>query len=92
MIPEQRAPTHPGEILVEEFLGPLGMTQTALAEKMNVSLQRVNTIVAGRRAVTAETAILLARTFDTSPEFWMNLQATYDLWQARQKLGKREKT
>lgn len=82
----KRRPTTPGEVLKEEFLIPLGMTQVELAAKIGVPLQRVNTIIAGRRAVTAETAILLANVFKTSPEFWMNLQTAVDLWEARQKL------
>jgi len=62
---------------------PLGMTQVALAEKMGVPLQRVNTLVNGKRGVTAETAILLADVLGTTPEFWMNLQVSLDLWTAR---------
>jgi len=81
----KRKPTSPGEILREEFLVPLGMTQVELAARIGVPLQRVNTIVAGRRAVTAETALLFAKVFKT-PEFWMNLQTALDLWEARQKL------
>lgn len=84
MIPTRRAPTHPGEILLEEFLKPLEMTQTQLATKMGMHVQQLNPIINGHRSVTARTALLLARTFDTTPEFWMNLQTTYDLWQARQ--------
>ena len=84
----KRRPTTPGEVLKEEFLVPLNITQGHLAERMGVPLQRVNTIVKGRRAVTAETALLLSRVFRTTPEFWMNLQAAVDLWDARQKLKK----
>ena len=79
MIPKHRKPTHPGEILLEDFLKPLGMSQLALAAKMGVSIQRVNTLVNGKRDVSAETAVLLARTLKTTPEFWMNLQTNYDL-------------
>jgi len=82
MIPRNRPPTPPGEILLEDFLKPLGLTQTALAAKMNVPLQRVNTLINGKRAVTAETAILLSETLGTSPEFWLNLQMTSDLYAA----------
>ena len=82
----KRRPTTPGEILREEFLVPLGLTQVELAARLRVPLQRVNTIIAGRRAVTAETALLLAREFKTTPEFWMNLQNAVDLWDARQKM------
>jgi addiction module HigA family antidote len=88
MLPKHRAPTHPGEILLEEFLKPTGMTQTTLAEKMGVLIQRVNTLINGKRDVTAETAILLARTFKTTPQFWMNLQTAWDLWHAQQKMGR----
>jgi addiction module HigA family antidote len=82
----KRRPTTPGEILKEEFLVPRGMTQVELAARLAVPLQRINSIIAGRRAVTAETALLLARFFKTTPEFWMNLQTAVDLWEARQRL------
>lgn len=88
MLPKHRPPTRPGEILLEEFLKPAGMTQTGLAEKMGVPIQRVNTLINGKRGVTAETALLLAKIFKTTPQFWMNLQAAYDLWQAQQKMKK----
>ncbi|MXY46000.1 MAG: HigA family addiction module antidote protein [Chloroflexi bacterium] len=87
LIPENRIPTHPGEMLLEEFLNPMGLTQVALAKHMGVSVQRVNEIVRGKRGVTAETAWLLSDTFGTTPEFWMNLQSGYDLAHNRQ--GKR---
>ena len=87
MIPNNRIPTHPGEILLEEFLVPMEMSQTQLAEAMGVPIQRVNTLVSGKRGVTPETAILLSRVFKTSPEFWMNLQACYDLAIAEQKMA-----
>jgi addiction module HigA family antidote len=83
MIPKQREPTHPGEILLHEFLEPSGMTQLELAEKMGVPVQRVNTLINGKRDMTAETAILLSRVLKTSPEFWMNLQVSCDLYEAR---------
>jgi addiction module HigA family antidote len=89
MLPNNRPPTPPGEVLDEEFLKPLRMTQGQLAERMGVPLQRVNQIVNGRRAISAETAILLARVFETSPQFWMNLQVAWDLWHANQGLMKR---
>ena len=88
MMPKHRPPTLPGEVLLEEFLKPLGMTQVALAEKMGVPIQRVNTLVNGERGVTAETAILLSDVLDTTPEFWMNLQVAYDLWHARRTVRK----
>jgi addiction module HigA family antidote len=86
MIPTHREPSHPGEILVEEFLKPRGMSQIALAGKMGVSLQRVNTLINGKRDMTAETAILLARVLKTTPQFWLNLQMTCDLYDAHRRL------
>lgn len=83
MIPSHRLPTHPGEVLEEEFLKALGITQVALAEHIGVSVQRVNELVRGKRGMTPDTAWLLAQAFGTSPEFWLNLQAAYDLSQAR---------
>lgn len=83
MIPKNRRPTHPGEILLEEFLKPMGMSQVELAKKMGVPIQRVNTLINGKRDMTAETAILLSRVLKTSSEFWMNLQVAYDLFEAR---------
>lgn len=79
MIPEIRIPTHPGEILVEEFLTPLGVTQVALSKHVGVPVQRINEIVRRKRGITPETAWLLSHAFGTSPEFWINLQSTYDL-------------
>ena len=87
MIPKNRPPVHPGEILQLDFLEPLGMTQTLLAEKMKVPIQRVNTLIAGKRNMTAETAVLLAKVFEPSAEFWMNLQAAHDIWHAQRKVG-----
>lgn len=92
MLPKSRPPSTPGEILAEEFLAPLGMTQLTLAERMGVPVQRVNTLVNGRRAVTAETAILLARALGTSPELWMNLQIRHDLWVAQTRMRERTAT
>lgn len=88
MIPKNRIPTHPGEILLEEFLLPSNMTQIELARRMGVPIQRVNTVVRGKRDITPETAILLSRVFKTKAEFWMNLQVTRDLAIAEQKLSK----
>lgn len=85
MLPENRIPTHPGQILLEEFLNPLGLSQVALAGHIGVSVQRVNEIVRGKRGVTPETAWLFAEAFGTSPEFWLNLQANYDLVRYRPK-------
>jgi addiction module HigA family antidote len=74
---------HPGEILLEEFLEPLGLSQNRLARAMGVPPRRINEIVHGKRAVTADTAVRLARALGTSEEFWMGLQADYDLEEAR---------
>jgi antitoxin HigA-1 len=83
MIPTKRQPTHPGEILLEEFLKPKNMTQVELAQKIGVPVQRVNTLINGKRACTAETALLLSKELGTSPEFWMNLQNAFDLYNAK---------
>ena len=82
MIPAHRTPTHPGEILLREFLEPMKLTQMELAHRMGVSVQRVNTLVNGKRDMTAETAILLSRVLKRTPEFWMNLQDARDLYDA----------
>ena len=86
MIPKYRKPTLPGEILLKEFLVPMGLSQVELAKKMNVSVQRVNTIINGRRDMTAETAVLLSRVLKTSVEFWMNLQVACDIYKAEKLL------
>lgn len=91
-IPTHRRPTHPGEILREEFLKPLGLTQEALADELDVSFQRINGLINGKRALTAETAILLAGRFKTSAEFWMTFQARYDLYAARERLSRQSPT
>jgi antitoxin HigA-1 len=85
MFPENRTPTHPGEILLEEYLKPLGLSQVAFAEHIGVPVQRINEIVRGKRGITPETAWLLAEAFGTSPEFWLNLQTNYDLVRFRPK-------
>lgn len=79
MLPENRIPSHPGEILRDQFLEPLGLTQVALAEHLGVPVQRINEIVRGKRGVSPETAWLLAQAFDTTPEFWSGLQTNHDL-------------
>lgn len=83
----KRRPTLPGEMLLEEFLRPAGITQVELAARMGVPIQRVNGVISGRRAVTAETAILLGRALGTTPALWLNLQMAVDLWDAEHKLG-----
>ena len=79
MIPKNRLPTHPGQILLLEFMAPLEITQVAFAQHLGISVQRLNELINGKRGVTPETAWLLASALRTSPQFWMNLQATYDL-------------
>ena len=79
MLPENRIPAHPGEILQREFLNPLELTQVAFAKHVGVPTQRVNEIVRGKRGVTPETAWLFAQALDTTPEFWLNLQSVHDL-------------
>ena len=79
MIPENRIPTHPGEILLEEFLNPLGITQVRFAEHIGVPMQRVNEIVRGKRGITPESAWLFAG----APEFWLKLQSNFDLARSR---------
>jgi addiction module HigA family antidote len=81
-LPEHRPPTHPGVMLLEEFLRPLGLTQTELAERIRVSYPRVNEIVNGKRGITPDTALRLAKLFGTTPEFWLNGQRNWDLWHA----------
>jgi len=86
VLPTNRRPTHPGEILLEEFLKPLGIEQAKLARKLGIPIQRVNTIVTGKRGITAETALLFAEFFKTTPQLWMNLQNACDLWDAQRRL------
>jgi antitoxin HigA-1 len=81
-IPTHGLPTHPGEMLLAEFLKPLGMTQVELAERIGVSLQRVNEIVKGKRGVTPDTALRLERLFGMEAQFWLNLQLAWDLYHA----------
>jgi addiction module HigA family antidote len=80
----RRPPTHPGEVLLEEFLVPLGLSQAEAARRMGVSTNRLNELVRGKRGVTAETALRLAQLLGTSPEFWLHLQMMFDLWHALQ--------
>ncbi len=86
MSEEKMPPVHPGEILLEEFMKPLGITQYRLARAMKVYPRRVNEIVHGQRAITADTALRLARYFGTTPELWMNLQSHFELERARDEL------
>lgn len=82
-----RITTHPGEILGEEFLKPLGLTANALSLALRVPANRIGAIVKGERGVTADTALRLARFFGTTPEFWINLQAMHDLSKAQAEIG-----
>jgi addiction module HigA family antidote len=82
-------PVHPGEVLLLDFLEPLGLTQYRLAKSLSVSPRRINEIVHGKRAVTADTALRLARFFGTSARFWLNLQTAHDLDVERDRLGAR---
>jgi antitoxin HigA-1 len=81
-------PPHPGETLKEEYLVPLGMSVSALARELGIGAARVNEIVLGRRGVSADAALPLARYFGTTPDLWLNLQAFYDLRMAQQEAGK----
>ena len=83
-VPTNRIPTHPGEMLLEEFLNPMGLTQRELAEQIRVPYQRVNDIVNGRRGITPSTTLRLAKFFNMSADFWMNLQLRWDLYFAQQ--------
>lgn len=83
-IPTKRTPTHPGEMLLEEYLKPMGLTQRELAAAIHVPYQRVNEIVNGRRGITPGTALRLAKFFGVSAGFWLNLQQRWDLYHAQQ--------
>jgi len=84
-VPAYRAPTHPGEMLLEEFLVPMNLTQRDLADAIHVPYQRVNDLIHGRRGMTPSTALRLGKFFNISPEFWMNLQLRWDMYFALQK-------
>jgi len=81
-LPANRAPTHPGEMLLEEFVRPLGLKQTELARRLGISFPRLNEVINGRRAVSPDTALRLERVFGMSAEFWLGLQLDWDLWHA----------
>ena len=81
-LPKHQPPTHPGEMLLEEFLKPLGITQTQFAERLGVSYPRLNQIVRGKRSVTPDTALRLAQVTGMSADFWLGLQLDWDLWHA----------
>lgn len=79
MIPQIRISTHPGKILLHEYLEPIGISQKSLSEYLNIPIQRINEIVNGKRGITVSTAWLFSEAFQTTPEFWMNLQTLHDL-------------
>lgn len=83
-VPTNRTPTHPGEMLLEEFLNPMGISQRDLADNIQVPYQRINEIVNGHRGITPSTALRLAKFFDMSADFWMNVQLRWDLYFAQQ--------
>lgn len=83
-IPTHQAPTHPGELLLEEFLNPMGLSQQDLADGIRVPYQRVNELVNGRRGITPSTALRLAKFFGTTPDLWMNLQLRWDLYHTQE--------
>ena len=89
MAAKRLAPVHPGEVLLLDFLEPLGLTQYRLAKSLSVPARRINEIVHGKRAISADTALRLARFFGTSEWFWLNLQTAYDLDVERDRLGAR---
>ena len=88
-MPKKMRPIHPGEILLKEFLEPMGITQYRLAKDITVAPRRINEIVHGKRAITADTALRLSRYFGTTERFWMNLQTRYDLEVEKDHLGSR---
>ena len=83
-IPTHRTPIHPGDMLLEEFLKPMGLTQRELADSIRVPYQRINEIINGRRGVSPSTALRLSKFFGVSPDFWLNLQLRWDLYFAQQ--------
>lgn len=87
LIPTDREPTHPGEMLLEEFLHPLSISQRELADAVNVPYQRINELINRKRGITPSTALRLARYFQTTPDFWLNLQQGYDLYKVFKKEG-----
>ena len=84
-LPKNRKPTHPGEMLLEEFIKPMGLTQKKIAEHLGWTTTKIHEIVSGKRGLTADSALALADTFGIEPEFWLNLQSNWDLWHAAKK-------
>lgn len=89
MYPTNRIATHPGEVLLEDFLKPMGVTQVAFAAHLGIPIQRVNEIVMGKRGVTAETALLFAQALGTTPDLWLSLQAKHELTKALARGGRK---
>ena len=89
-LPTNRAPTHPGEMLLEEFLKPMDVSQVELAKRLRIPFQRVNQIVRGKRSVTPDTALRLAKVLGTSVDLWLNLQLAWDLYEALHSAKARE--
>jgi antitoxin HigA-1 len=92
MLPRARIASHPGQVLLKEFLEPLGLSQVQLARVLGIPQNRINELIRGKRGVSPETALLLSEYFKNSAEFWMNLQSAYDLTRARLELRKRPKS
>ena len=90
LLPKHRPPTHPGEMLLKEFLEPLGVKQKEFAKHLGWSYIRLNEMVNGRRGVSADSALALAEALGTKPEFWLNLHDSYELWKAKKKHKKVE--
>ena len=84
MLPKNRRPVHPGEIIREEYLEPLNMTQQQLADAIGVTRVRINEIVLGKRSITPDTAFRLSKYFNTTPDFWLTLQSNVDMWDTLQ--------
>lgn len=83
MLPKKRSPTHPGEMLLKEFLEPMSITQKEFADHLDWTYARLNEIINGHRGISAESALALGDAFDMEPEFWLNLQRDWDLWHAK---------
>ena len=92
MLPKNRQPTHPGEIIRYEYLDELNMTQQQLANSIGITRVRINEIILGKRSITPDTAFRLARFFNTTPEFWIGLQTNFDTWNTLQKRKKEYET
>ena len=92
MLPKDRQPTHPGEIIRYEYLDELNMTQQQLADSIGITRVRINEIILGKRSITPDTAFRLAKLFNTTPEFWIGLQTNFDMWNTLQKRKKEYET